>query len=70
MVVPASKMLPLGTPAPDFSLPDIEDNIVSKADFKEAPALLVVFMCNHCPFVKHVLDGMVKLISSYCGNVL
>jgi peroxiredoxin len=61
-------MLALGTTAPDFSLPDIEGKTVSVADFKDAPALLVIFMCNHCPFVKHVLSGMVELIKEYQGK--
>ena len=65
MVVTASKMLDLGTWAPDFSLPDTEGNTVSLTDFEQAQALLVVFMCNHCPFVKHVLDDLVELIEEY-----
>ncbi len=65
MVVTASKMFDLGTPAPDFNLPDTQGNIVSLGNFKDAPALLVVFMCNHCPFVKHILDGMVDLVRQY-----
>jgi peroxiredoxin len=65
MVMTASTMLPLGTLAPDFSLPDTRGNIVSAEDFKDAPALLVIFMCNHCPFVKHVLTDMVELIKEY-----
>ncbi|UCC22241.1 MAG: thioredoxin family protein [Planctomycetota bacterium] len=65
MVMTASTMLALGTTAPDFNLPDIDGNIVSVADSKEAPALLVIFMCNHCPFVKHVLSGLVELINDY-----
>jgi peroxiredoxin len=65
MVVTASKMLALGTRAPDFSLPDTEGNTISLADFEQAPALLVVFMCNHCPFVKHILDDLVELIEEY-----
>ena len=56
MAVTASRMLALGTSAPDFNLPDTAGNVVSLADFEKPPALLVVFMCNHCPFVKHVLD--------------
>ena len=51
-------MLPLGTKAPDFSLPDASGKTVSLADFADAPALLVVFMCNHCPYVKHVAAGL------------
>ena len=65
MAVTPSQMLTLGTPAPDFSLPDTEGNIVSLADFKGAPALLVIFMCNHCPFVKHILNELVELIKKY-----
>ncbi|MHC4456107.1 MAG: thioredoxin family protein [Planctomycetota bacterium] len=65
MVLTASKMLPLGTSAPDFNLPDTRGNIVSLADFKEAPALLVIFMCNHCPFVKHILSYLIELIKEY-----
>ena len=62
MTVTASKMLMLGTPAPNFTLPDTEGHIVSLADFKGAPALVVIFMCNHCPFVKHILSGLVELV--------
>ncbi len=65
MAATASTMLPLGTEAPDFSLLDTEGKPVSLRDFKDAPALLVVFMCNHCPFVKHILDGLVGLIKDY-----
>jgi peroxiredoxin len=55
----------LGTPARDFRLPDTEGKIVSLDDFKGSPALLVVFMCNHCPFVKHILDGFAALAAEY-----
>ena len=65
MVMTASTMLALGTRAPDFSLPDTEGKVVSLSDFEDAPALLVIFMCNHCPYVKHVLQGMVELIKEY-----
>ena len=65
MVMTASTMLALGTPAPDFSLPNTKGNMVSLADFEQEPALLVVFMCNHCPFVKHVLSGLVELVKEY-----
>lgn len=50
-----STMVPLGTPAPDFSLPDLRGNVRSLAEFT-APALLVAFVCNHCPYVKHIED--------------
>ena len=65
MVMTASTMLPLGTKAPGFTLPDTNDDPVSLADFSDASALVVVFMCNHCPFVKHIIDGLVKLAKDY-----
>ncbi len=65
MVQTASTMMPLGTQAPDFSLPDTTGNTVSLADFKGANALLVMFICNHCPFVKHVRDQLAALGADY-----
>jgi peroxiredoxin len=65
MVKTASTMLPLGTKAPEFSLPDATGKKVSSSDFAYAPALLVVFMCNHCPYVKHVAAGLAKLAEDY-----
>jgi len=49
-----STMLALGTPAPDFRLRDFDGLTHALADFREARALLVVFICGHCPFVQHV----------------
>ena len=63
-----STMLPLGTAAPDFSLPDFNGKQVSLADFKSAPALLVMFICNHCPFVKHVAEELAKLGRDYTAR--
>lgn len=65
MVVTASTMLPLGTRAPGFQLPDAENKMVSLDNFKNASAVLVIFMCNHCPFVKHILSRLVELIKDY-----
>ena len=65
MVATMSTMLSLGTEAPDFSLPDARGKIVSLSDFDKAPALLVIFMCNHCPYVKHVADGLAALAREY-----
>ena len=65
MVVTASEMLSLGTLAPDFQLYDTKCNVVSLADFEDTPALLVIFMCNHCPFVKYILKDMVALVRQY-----
>ena len=65
MVATPSTMSPLGTTAPDFSLPDTQGNTVSPARFSDAPALLVIFMCNHCPFVKHIARGLADLAREY-----
>ncbi len=58
-------MLPLGTKAPDFRLADSSGKFVSLSDFKNSPALLVVFMCNHCPYVKHIRAGLAQLARDY-----
>jgi peroxiredoxin len=50
----SSEMVALGTPAPDFALPDLAGNVVRRDDLAAAPALLVAFLCNHCPYVKHI----------------
>ena len=68
MVETPSTMLPLGTEAPEFSLPDAEGNVVSLEDFEDAPALLVAFMCNHCPFVKHIREGLKALATDLQGE--
>jgi peroxiredoxin len=65
MAVTPSTMLPLGTKAPDFNLPDTDGKFVSLSDFTDSPALLVIFMCNHCPFVKHIIDELVELVKQY-----
>jgi len=53
-------MLPLGTVAPDFKLPDPNGKIVCLGDFKDARALVVAFICNHCPYVKHIRGGLAQ----------
>jgi len=68
MAMTPSTMLPLGTEAPDFSLPDTTGNIVSRDDFAGAKALLVMFICNHCPFVKHVRGELADLGREYMGQ--
>jgi peroxiredoxin len=55
----------LGQPAPAFALPDPAGRIFTLEDFSTAQALLVAFICNHCPFVTHVLDGLVKFAADY-----
>lgn len=65
MVRTASTMLPLGTKAPDFSLPNVDGSTVSLSEFGGKPALLVIFMCNHCPFVKHLAEGIAEFAKEY-----
>jgi peroxiredoxin len=65
MVAVNSTMLPLGTKAPDFALPDTTGKTISLKDLQGAPALLVVFMCNHCPYVKHIRSGLAQLARDY-----
>jgi peroxiredoxin len=65
MSLTPSTMLPLGTAAPDFKLPDTNGKTVALADFKGQAALLVIFMCNHCPYVKHIRAGLAQLARDY-----
>jgi peroxiredoxin len=65
MVAVPSTMLALGTRAPDFALPDTEGHTVTLADFERAPALLVMFICNHCPYVQHVRGELAKVGREY-----
>jgi len=60
-----STMLELGTQAPDFNLPDTNGNQVSLANFKDAKGMLVIFMCNHCPYVIHLRDALAELAKEY-----
>lgn len=61
MVMTPSQMLPLGTEAPAFRLPDPGGQLVSLDDQPDARAYLVVFMCNHCPAVKHIREELARL---------
>lgn len=62
----ATDSLPLGTPAPDFSLPDVvTGSTVARADFAGRPALLVMFICAHCPYVVHVRAELVALARAF-----
>ncbi len=65
MVKTASTMLELGAKAPDFSLPNVDGSTVSLDDFSQAPALLVMFLSNHCPFVKHIAAELARLGKDY-----
>jgi len=63
-----STMAELGTNAPDFRLVDTEGRTVSRDDFADAKALLVMFICNHCPYVKHVRQEIARLAREYGGR--
>jgi len=65
MVKTNSTMLPLGTKAPDFSLRSVDGSTVSRSELQGAPALLVIFMCNHCPYVIHVAPELARLAAEY-----
>ena len=66
-----STMLALGTEAPDFSLPDtVSGDVVSLADYSDKKGLLVMFICNHCPYVKHVRQELARLGNDYSDSGL
>ncbi len=66
MVMVSSTMLELGTPAPDFALPDVvSGETISLATFADKPVLVMMFICQHCPFVKHIQDELAKLGHDY-----
>lgn len=67
----ASVMLPLGTPAPPFALRDVvSDQIYSLDSFADKTALLIMFMCRHCPYVVHVEHGIAKIGLDYKETAL
>ena len=65
MALTPSTMLSLGTKAPDFSLPNTAGKKVSLSDYDNGKPLLVVFMCNHCPYVKHIQYDFAELVQEY-----
>jgi peroxiredoxin len=65
MAATPSTMLALGTSAPHFRLPDPTGRLVSRDDFAAAPALLVMFISNHCPYVRHVVAEIARLAAEY-----
>lgn len=65
-----SRMEGLGAPAQPFALPDIKGKIVSLDDFAASPALLVAFICNHCPFVLHIIDELATFAKDYASKGL
>jgi peroxiredoxin len=65
MVATNSMMLPVGSKAPSFRLPDPHGSMVALSDFPDARAVVIVFMCNHCPYVKHLRGGLAQLARDY-----
>jgi peroxiredoxin len=63
-------MLELGTPVPRFRLPNIDGGMIADTDFPEARGLLVAFICNHCPFVKHIRGEFAQFANEYQAHGL
>lgn len=60
-----STMLDLGTMLPPFRLPDLDGKMVSNSDYAGSPALLVAFICNHCPYVRHIRNELARFAREY-----
>lgn len=67
MVKTLSSMIPLGTPAPDFSLQDVTTQQILKLHqyVEHSKGTLIMFICNHCPYVKYILSGIIQLANDY-----
>ena len=65
MTATPSTMLPLGTPLPWFRLPDVDGRLVSPDDVRDSPALLIAFICHHCPFVRHIRPEFARVCREY-----
>ncbi len=71
MVLTPSTMLALGTPAPDFELPDaVSAKKISLSSFKNKKALLLMFICRHCPYVQHIKEELARLGRDYAKKDL
>jgi peroxiredoxin len=70
MTLTPSTMLPLGTPVPPFRLPDLNGAPVSSDDYRGSPGLLVAFICNHCPYVRHIRDEFARFVKEYSARGL
>jgi peroxiredoxin len=68
MVRTASTMLPLGTKAPPFRLKNVDGQLVALEDFQGRKALVVIFLCNHCPYVKHVATELTRVATDYIAK--
>jgi peroxiredoxin len=65
MTATPSTMLALGTPLPAFRLPDLDGRLVSPDEVRDAPALLIAFICHHCPFVRHIRSEFARFAREY-----
>ena len=65
MSATASTMLELGSRVPSFRLPDLSNKMISDEEFRSAPALLVAFICPHCPYVKHIRQEFSRFAKEY-----
>ena len=66
MAVTPSQMIPLGTKAPDFNLHDVvSGKVLNLSDLKSDKATVVMFICNHCPFVKHIIKEVINVANQY-----
>lgn len=62
----SSNMIDLGTQAPDFELPDtLSNRVISLQDFRGDNATVIMFICNHCPYVKHIIDKVVEVANEF-----
>ncbi len=69
MALTPSSMIPLGTKAPDFKLLDaVSENDLNLEQLKSDKATIIMFICNHCPYVKHVQQGLVELANDYISK--
>jgi thiol-disulfide isomerase/thioredoxin len=64
-----STMLPLGTQAPGFALPDTNDHTVCLEDLADTSGLVVMFISNHCPFVIHLKSELTRFAKAYAGQI-
>ncbi len=69
MVLTASNMIQLGTKAPEFTLPDvISGENITLSDVKSIKATVIIFMCNHCPYVKHIIESLATIANAYTAR--
>ena len=66
--MPTTVTLKLGDPAPEFALPGVDGKTYRLADFQDKPVLCVIFMCNHCPYVKATIDRMIAIQRDYAAK--